>query len=309
MQYLGGRIENMLSALAAWLVDYSLTKGADALSAATFAPRELDTLLTGAIERWASTLPVEHALRPEALFQPAAGGSGEGEAAAHLRERLKNGSVPTAEEWHAALLERWSAVRDASGEDELQPFFRLERQVVEDSLRDLAERLVSAAVQNEKLFRASVSQALRNIETNTRTDTAAGVTIALRDVRLPSYDPAAMIEFVIHNRSTGTLLVSDLSVEVLDCAEIADIRTVTAGAPVQHIELRAHVEPTPGRVELTPQQFVYAPGATDFFRLRLSATPGWHYHLRLSGKQAVVPDFVESIVYSAEFWLYSPGIV
>jgi len=175
--------------------------------------------------------------------------------------------------------------------------------------RELAEKLRAACVQNEALFRASVAEALRNIEANTRKAAVTGVAIVLRDVELPPYDPAATLAFVIHNSSEKTWLLSGLSIQVIGCSPIPDVRTVKAGAPVRQIELRAHVEPEQGSVQLTPQQFVYAPNATDFFRLRLTATPGWEYHAAIEAKQAAIPEFNESMVRSAEFWLYMPAII
>jgi hypothetical protein len=103
---------------------------------------KLSARIERATKEWASELPEGCGVVPEALQHTlSTQSSGDEQAREQLARLLESYTIPSVEEWHAALLERWNEVRAQIPRSELQPLFKLEPEEASSHLNVLAERL------------------------------------------------------------------------------------------------------------------------------------------------------------------------
>lgn len=156
----------MLSFLIDWAFGRALDKGLDVIGRNSLAEE-----LTREAEAWASQLSDAYrGLEPRSLVgtfishHPAGGVAVPARNA--LKEEIDRMQVPAREQWFAALMERWTQVRDDLEVEEAHPFFRLDQDIAKGLLHALAERLYLVCARNEDLFRSTMIALIEEIRSN-----------------------------------------------------------------------------------------------------------------------------------------------
>jgi hypothetical protein len=130
----------------------------------------------------------------------------------------------------------------------------------------------------------------------------------LLDMQAPDYDSAVTVDFAVVNLSSRSLLLSDLSVEILESKELQKIRLPRLGAPVSTIRLKAHLDPEKPKTVMSKERYYYGGhAAADFFNVRISSKPGWTYLIRFSGRQTDLESGDRKRLHSADFWIRFPN--
>lgn len=265
-------------------------------------PPELFSRLMRTARSWAAALPNTCELDPRALLT--SDDRHVGPAQRRLSKCFIDSRLPTNEDWHRALCERWRAL--AAQKVELQPFFNLPADQACDHLRDLADRLATVCSSDEKMYRSATAGLPRRIldwrdvanEIATPSSTAPVMRInEIEDYYLYS------IHFHLHNPTCRILLVQNLEIEVRNFFSIPALPEGPA-APVVEYSFRGFVRPTRGRVPLEPlgpRRFHLKPGETEFFHLLLSGESPWSYVLRLVARTMELSDGKKGLLYTPDF--------
>jgi fido (protein-threonine AMPylation protein) len=146
-----------------WAVGYTASRGASALLGKVFDVGAYGEIRAAAT-KWSSELPDEIQTPAEALFDI---DLAEGEEASPSRTKLKKAilelhTIPTEDEWFAALIESWDFKREQLGAHG-NAFFQLERSVAEEHLRKLAQAIFAACASVLKYSQPLLVKAIREI--------------------------------------------------------------------------------------------------------------------------------------------------
>jgi hypothetical protein len=262
-------------------------------------PSELSTRLTKSIQSWADSLPEESFVDPAAIF--VANEPEVGPARRLLFQRLTDSRIPSREEWHKALVERWAAVRERGGD--LHAFFHLPETKASDHLSTLAERLETVCLGDEQMFRTATAGLAIRIADWQQTSPVMFVS----EIREPErYDAAYSISFYFHNASSEPLMVHGLSAEIIGLSSNLTSRTSTPGAPIVEYQFEVLLKPELGSVPLRaigPRRFNLKQDETEYFNVRVTAVPGTDYRLRLTANVRELRSNSTSQASTPDFWL------
>ena len=284
--------------LLAWALGWALGKaGEGAIKALT--PNELSARLSTSIESWAEGLPSERSVNPNAIFarfEPE-----PGPARRLLFQRLTDSVAPSNDEWLAALLERWHAVRSLG--DGLQPFFTLNETEATEALSALSQRLADVCLGDERMYR----NATTGLGDRIRRWGNRSAVLAINEITEPErWETNYSLGFHLHNPKIETILVSRLEIVVEAVQEIQGASPLTPGAAIVEHEFEVLLPIEPGRALLTtsgPRRFQLEPGKTEFFRLYTAAREGYEYRVRIVALTRAIPSDEISEVTTEDFYL------
>lgn len=139
-----------------WATGFALTTAMRRLGG-KLTSADVEQNLRSELHKWSETLPSEMSLHADALFLGASAESGADVSPnlVALRQSMQTGTIPDTALWHAALVERWRAVRQEQG-DEAQAFFQVAEDEASDRILELADRLRDACIKHEELFKSHV---------------------------------------------------------------------------------------------------------------------------------------------------------
>jgi len=169
-----------------WAVGYSASKSASSLLERVFDVGALGEIKAAAA-KWSSELPNEIQTPAEALFDIDSSETREGFP---NRNKLKQAilelhNVPNEDEWFHALIESWEFKREQLGAD-ANAFFQIDRLVVEEHLRQLAQAIFTACASVLKLSQPLLIKEIREIAR-----TQELTLQQIKSLRLPLNNPTA----------------------------------------------------------------------------------------------------------------------
>jgi tetratricopeptide (TPR) repeat protein len=154
----------MIDPVSSFLLGYAGKKGLDSLLSRCFT-EDLPKQLRQVIREWASALPSEICVNPEAVFPDVVDLSLEGSSAVQtVRTRLGHDELPTMSEWKALIMARRDAVRRAVPSHECMPFYSASDEKVRGVIDDLAKRIDRECIQDPRLNRAGIYTHVLKIE-------------------------------------------------------------------------------------------------------------------------------------------------
>jgi hypothetical protein len=275
-----------------------------------FTDEKLSDRLDKAIAEWASNLPPEQKLVPESLFLKPSGLPDSQEARRDLAQTLKQSRIPSSEQWHSALMERWNEVRSNVRNEDLQQFYKLDELQASGHLSRLASKLQSICDMDPAYFQATMADLWRSIQANMLAEKALStgdLVITVQEIYQVDYSTNQYLEFAIHNPAGRPLLLTNLSLRVDIEEELPKPRLISPGAPVEEIELTAFLSPGEHEVRFFPKRrYFYEPGSSDFFKGIVSSVGGWKYYVSIEGQQFTLEKNDSKRIVSASFWLTFP---
>lgn len=159
--------------LVSWALGYALSKSADAAGNQLQQLLKDDPLigeLRQEAKEWADHLPDDLGEDLDArsvlgqMFQAEQAPDEYGDAQQRLSATLRQPEVPSTDEWFDALIERWDEVRHSLSVAEAHPFFTEDKELAEEQLHDLAERLHRVCQQSDEHFRNTITSAIKELE-------------------------------------------------------------------------------------------------------------------------------------------------
>jgi hypothetical protein len=290
--------------IIAWSLGWTLGKIGDSIIR-SLTPSELRSRLSNSIESWTNALPAERYVDARAIF--ASSDVDPGPARRLLFERLIDSNLPTEQEWHLALVERWRTIVRGTSAADLQPFFRLTESEASSELLKLATRLTAVCRGDERMYRnATVGLNHRIHEWQIGTPV-----MLINEIDEPErWNSSYYVHFHLHNGSDSSLLVAKLQAVVDEVAKINRFAAKTPGAATIEHSFTASLVPTVGPTKLVPlgpSRFTLRPGETEFFNVEIHADGGWDYLVRLSAVATKLHDGTKFDVSTARFWMSFEG--
>ena len=280
-----------------WGLGWGLGKLGEAIIKA-LTPSELPRRLTKSVEDWASHLPENAQVEPSAIF---ARDDTQGPARLLLSQRLKDSTPPSDQEWLAALLERWEAIKAQGGD--LQPLFQLTKAEASSLLASLATRLATVCLGDERIFRTTTA----GVAARSQAWLQGSAVMFVTEIEEPKrYTPSYEIRFYIHNPGAESIMVYHLGADIVDVEDNTVTRTATPGAPIQEYQFRLRLHPKTGHQEmmpLGPRRFELKSRESEFFVVHVSADPGYDYLVRLTAQKRDLLSSEASQISTPELWL------
>lgn len=292
-----------------WALSFGLGKAGDKIIKC-LTPSELSVRLDATVRDWASSLPSERWAHPAAIFSE--NDPEPGLAGMALFQQLLDSKLPTVQQWHAALLERWQTISTAPGEH--QPFFALSQSEAADHLSRLSERLVTVCRSDEKMYRESMLGLADRVEAwRTALDGAQDgqdAKLHVRDVVAPErWNANYKISFHVFYGGRSVVLIDRLRMQVVSVLPVHQHAVKTPGAPATEYCFSTHLEPLVGNYEMASQgarRFMLSAGRdgrTELLQLDVTAKPGWAYLAKILATQINLEQNESTDIATPDFWL------
>jgi hypothetical protein len=293
------------------LLGWGVKAGADGILRA-LAPSELSSRMRKTIADWAKSLPDGYELQPEAILQLA--GPEAGPAQQQLRAKLLDACLPTADEWHSALIERWKTIAGKGGS---QNFFLRSEQEASRHLRELALRLTEVCQSDSRIFLNTFAGAMsmfkewQESERRINDIHTEHASLIINDLEEPpDYSASYTVGFYVHNSTRSELLIDRLRAEVCEFHKIDQYRAIFPGAPAVIYPFTVHLQPEEKAYSLQGphKSFSLKPnGDTELFRAVVGATRGYDYQVRMLARETHLASGRQVDISTPKLWLSFKG--
>jgi tetratricopeptide (TPR) repeat protein len=119
--------------------------------------------LRGVVQEWASALPDDLRVQPDALFPDVIDRSSDDPASVPSARSLSQDRLPADVEWVQTIKSRCEAIRREVAANERQPFFSASDERRQPAIEDLASRLHRECIQEDRLFKTEVLSELTEV--------------------------------------------------------------------------------------------------------------------------------------------------